>query len=85
MVILCFHTVQLYVQSMMPCKGSENKPLAEPNTSSSLFYCCFRTNCCGQIYSKADHVSDPGNTAGDFMEKGLFTFGQKNSTLREVK
>lgn len=84
-MILPPYAVELCVLSMLPSKGNENKPLAELKIPSSLFYCCFPTNCCGQIYSNADHVADPGNTAGDFMEKGLFTFGQKNPALHEVR
>lgn len=67
-------------------KGNENKTLAELKSSKGFFFTAASLqNCCGQIYSKADHFTDPGNTTGEIVVKGLFTFGQKNSKLCEVK
>lgn len=83
-VILYIHTaVQLYVQSMTTNKGSGNKTLAKLKTPFSFFYrhCRFPTNCCGQIYSKADRLADPGNTGEICGERSVYLWAEKLHTL----
>lgn len=63
-------------------KGSENKTLVGMTTVFFNHRCPL--NCCGQIYSNANHDAKPANIGGYFVWIGLFTFGQKNSSLCEV-
>ena len=87
MVILYIHTtVQLYVQSMITNKGSGNKTLAELKTPSSFFTVTAASlQTAAARFTVKQTASPTQETPGRFVGKGLFTFGQKNSTLCEVK